>query len=414
MGVLDSFSGILPKSLKLAEAPSPEMEAPLTNEMRPPTGPGRIRIDARFVEPSTEETLRQEITDLGRNCARQDAWAKLGDLIRTADGERRTTPGGVPVADLLSEGARSDAVGAATRAVRNGDEATATRVLEDLQMVLEEIPEDHGVACVVAMAHVDIGWAWRGEGWRQEISPLHRAAFLHHFRQAAQIIDRFDPFELDAPMLAAVRCALLTAEARPSARVADDYEDLIDLAPGVAKHMRAMGNHLLPRWFGSLDRLDHEARRTMERTADIWGAGAYAWVYFDALSVDPDAYTLLDPTLFTQGLRDILQRQADQHSANLFAAFTGCTLNHDAAPEATRHALTEAFDWIVRDHLREIHPCIWYASKGAWSARLTGEQLSEKGRARALSILSARFAEHVPAGQKLCIGASGVTIQPDG
>jgi hypothetical protein len=187
--------------------------------------------------------------------------------------------------------------------------------------------------------------------------------------------------------LAAVRCALLSAETRPRSRASDDYEDLIDLAPGVAKYMRALGNHMLPRWFGSHERLEHEARRTMERTSDIWGSGAYTWTYLDALTVDGDAYSLLDADLFCQGLRDILTRQSDQHTVNVFAAYCGTALDLKGVNAEARAQIADCFDWIVTDHLREVHPRVWYAAKGVWATRLDDQSRLAKGRHRAYAAL---------------------------
>ena len=353
------------------------------------------KVDLPFRVTSEEEDEHHALFEAGLYLARQDAWATLGDRIRKADRARSLTSGGVPEAEILAEGARADVVTAATRAVTAGDELGAASIMNDMHMVLEETPQDHGVAYVVAMAHIDIGWAWRGEGWRKDIPPAHRAAFFRHFRSAASLIDQYDAFELDSPMLASVRCALLAAETQPRSRASDDYEDLIDLAPGVAKYMRALGNHMLPRWFGSYERLDHEARRTMERTADIWGTGGYAWTYFDALTVDDAAFALLDGELFCQGLRDILERRGDQHTLNSFAAYTGTALESDGVNLDARARIAECFDWIVAKHLREVHPRIWYAAKGVWATRIDDHDRIAKGRQRATAALD-RHAKGLP------------------
>lgn len=348
-----------------------------------------------FRVTSEEEDAHHALFEAGLFLARQDAWATLGDRIREDDAARSQTPGGVPEADILAEGARADAVTAATRAVAAGDEMSAASIMNDMQLVLEETPQDYGVAYVVAMAHIDIGWAWRGEGWRQDIPAAHRAAFFRHFQSADRLIDPYDAFELDSPMLASVRCALLAAETQPRTRASDDYEDLIDLAPGVAKYMRALGNHMLPRWFGSHERLSHEAHRTMERTADVWGTGGYTWTYLDALTVDDEAFALLDGDLFCQGIQDILARRNDQHTVNSFAAYTGTALESEGVNRDARTHIADCFDWIVSDYLHEIHPRIWYAAKGVWASRLEDQDRLVKGRQRASAALD-RHAKGLP------------------
>ena len=375
------------------------------NAAVPPADHGRLlNIEAMKSAPkhtlpvvpaSEEEGLRQALFEAGLYLARQDAWVTLGERIREADAARALTPGGVPEAEILAEGARADAITAAIRAVRAGDDLAAMSIMNDMHLVLEETEDDHGVAYVIAMAHIDIGWAWRGEGWQQDIPAAHRAAFFRHFKAASDLIDRFDALELDSPMLASVRCALLAAETRPRARVCDDYEDLIDLAPEMAKSMRALGNHMLPRWFGSYERLEHEARRTMARTSDIWRSGGYSWTYLDAMMVDPEAFALIDADLFCQGLRDILNHQNDQHTVNMLAAYTGTALDPNGVNRVARSRIADCFDWIVTDYLREVHPRVWYAAKGVWSARADHENRIAKGSQRAAQALE-RHARGLP------------------
>jgi len=378
MPVLDNLTTLIRKARNSADAPAPRGAVINIEALR-----SAPKTAMPVTTTSAEEELRHDLFETGLRLARQDAWSTLGDRIRSADATRATTPGGVPESEILAEGARADAITAATRAVTAGDELGAMSILNQMRLVLEDAQGDYGVAYVVAMAHIDIGWAWRGEGWRQDIPANHRAAFFRHFKTAGDLIDKYDPFELDAPLLA----ALLTSDTRPRVRVCDDYEDLIDLAPGIAKYMRALGNHMLPRWFGSYARLEHEAQRTMERTSDVWGAGGYAWTYLDALTVDDEAFALLDADLFCDGLRDILARQGDQHTANVFAAYTGTALEPRGVNLEARARISDCFDWIVTDHLREVHPRVWYAAKSVWAARLDEQDRVTKGRQRAEAAL---------------------------
>ncbi|MEC3861915.1 hypothetical protein VK792_11530 [Mesobacterium sp. TK19101] len=373
----------------------------------------------RLVIPMCDRTedvrAHNRYFEQGQFLSRQEAWAELGELIRSFDQRRVTTPGGTPVAAVLAAGARADAVEAAAAAVRRFDETGARDTLLALEDILEDNSEDHGVALVVALAHIDIGWAWRGESWGLELPTLNKGGFHSHFNAAARIIDRFDPFELDAPTLAAARCALLAAERRPDQRVADDYEDLIDLDPASPGHMRAMGVHLLPRWFGSYEQLELQARRTAARTIDLWGAGGYTWVYLDALAMDDGAFERLDPEFFIEGMCDILALQPEQHTVNLFAAFTGQTLSGWSEPGSNRARVAECFDWIARDFLREVHPVVWMqdVTPVLHPAPLpTTRDTQRKGRVRALSALAEHFAPQIRAGNRVIFDADGVSVVP--
>lgn len=412
--------------------------APLFAPLRHATAPGlpgfkamaRARLDdmadehippllPRLVIPMRDKTEHLQAYnkhfEQGQFLSRQENWAELGQLIRTFDKQRVMTPGGIPVADVLAAGARSDAVRAGVEAVARIDEVGARMPMNALQEVMEDNSEDHGVALVVARAHVDMAWAWSGYRRNGTITPVQKGAFHAHFRAAARIIDRFDAFELDAPTLAATRCALLAGERNPKGRVADDYEDLIDLAPENPKHMRRLGLHLLPEWFGSYETLDLQARRTTERTRDLWGMGAYCWVYLDALSVDDRAFDGMDADLFVQAMHDILVRRADQHTANLFAAFTGHMLSGFSEPNSPRERIAACFDWIVHDHLREVHPLVWMVNAGTLHppAQLAQDREKQKpGRVCALSTLAEHFAPEIRKGNRVVFGETGVTITP--
>ncbi|MGH1459421.1 MAG: hypothetical protein ACRBBT_11035 [Paracoccaceae bacterium] len=314
---------------------------------------------------SAEEIQRAAHEDQGRFLARQERWSELSAAITRADMTCARTSAGAPVAELLAFGARADVVGAVSEAL--ADDSTPSLLgLAALEEILSGAPDDYAIALIVAHAHIDIGWSFRGAGWREEIPALARAAFRAHFQRAERILSTFDINMANAPSLAAARCALLAAKPRPQDHVADTYEALIDLDPANPRPMRAMGNHLLPRWFGSYRQLDLEARRTAARTTPIWGAGAYSWVYLDALTVDPFCAAHVDVEYFIDGLRDILERSTDQHVVNALAAFCAVTMAPlaesqlpDAAARDARAEVHGALEWICTDHLRELHPLVW-------------------------------------------------------
>ena len=365
---------------------------------------------------STEDTTAyNRYFEQGQFLSRQENWGELGKLIRCFDQKRLTTPGGTPISEVLAAGARFDAVQSSIEAVGRFDEPGARAPLNALDDVFEEHCEDHGVAVVVALAHVEIAWAWRGDRWGGALPTTNKAAFHAHCRAAARIVDRFDAFELDAPSLASARCALLAADPRPDLRVADDFEDLIDLAPGCAHHMRRMGLHLLPAWFGSHRRLEMEARRTAARTEDHWGAGGYTWVYLDALAQDPEAFRLLDAELFVAGMHDILDRQPGQHTANLFAAFAGQSAGGQSDTGSARARVAACFDWLVTDHLREVHPLVWMHSNSVVQHAqpvACARAIQKRGRVRALSTLAEHFSPQIRAGNRVLFQPDGITIAP--
>jgi len=222
--------------------------------------------------------------------------------------------------------------------------------------------------------------------------------------------------------LAVADCALLRLEPGGTEHalrdVADRYQRLIDLEPGSPRHMRALGAAILAAQPGGYQPLEMEARRTAARTGATWGAGAYAWVYLDALALDSRALALLDPALFIDGLRDILRRRPDQHTANLMAAFCAVTMRSGPAQAdataRTRDALQDCLTWILRDHLHELHPLIWTQTlhrPGAGPLPPRRALISE-GRRTALRAIAAQYADDIAGGQSITFSPAGMYMLP--
>lgn len=371
-----------------------------------------------------EEQLRSYYFNQGQFMARQERWEDLVKLVASEDSTRRASGGGMPVAELLCQGARSDIVALAEHILLDGtpDEvAPLSKAISALEEILGEHSGNHIIATVVAMAHLDIAWAWRGTDTARQTPAQNLEAFDLHCARARQILDPFCGIELDSPLVTSARCALLVGTPKASERVADDYEDLIDLAPEQQRHIRALGHHMLPQWFGSYDALQLEARRTAARTQDIWGAGAYTWAFFDALLVDPNAARVLDVPFFLEGLRDILERSQDQHNANLFASYCAVSIakvasrcQDDFEATAALDQIQKATQWIMADHLHELHPLIWgHAMEGFDNhARIASvDALFKQGREKANQVFMRFFGDQMKQGNALIFTPQGLYVQ---
>lgn len=381
-------------------------------------------LSKRILLPSLpvtdEEIARAMHQDRGQKLARQEMWAELAQLIEYTDAARLRTPGGENATTLLAVGARADVVAAAEDALHDGAEPDQFGIdaLEEMQA---DHPDNYPCALIVALAHIDIGWAWRATATDRN-RPAHELRFLEHFKRAEDMLAPFDGVDLDAPSLAAAQCALLAARRHPRTRVADDYERLIDLDPDSPRHMRALGEALLPARYGSYEILDLEARRTASRTNEIWGTGAYAWVYLDALAVDPGAISRVDADFFVDGLRDIVARRRDQHIINQLSAFCGIVMAPNtgkprlsAPQEATRRRIHNCLDWLLENHLQELHPLIWsqtLLSPGLSPSLPSRRALINKGRQTALRIIAQCFAEDIADGSSIAFSSSGMYRLP--
>ena len=302
----------------------------------------------------------------GLGFARQEDWAGLSQAIASAEETRAKTTGGMPVAELLAFGARTDVVGLVEHALITGKPDRDAPIMEGIE-ALEDVLSDHSddaiIASIIAQAHMDIGWAWRGTG-ADILVPVHnREAFDAHFERAADILAGFDQNNIKIPLFAATRCALNAGLSAPVEKIVADYETWLKLDPHNARVLRAMGNHLLPRWHGTYDRLEIEARRAASKTAYIWGAGGYTWTMFDAISSDAKACARLDLRLFCDGLIDIVRHCPDQYTVNLLAAYCASTIGAmptgQGEADYVRAQIAAAAKWLIIDHMTELQPMVW-------------------------------------------------------
>ncbi|APX13791.1 hypothetical protein BWR18_09080 [Tateyamaria omphalii] len=290
--------------------------------------------------------------------------------------------------------------------------------IEALEQVLAEHPEDPVVATIVAHAHMDLAWAWRGTGWDVEVPVRNREAFAAHFDRAGDILMPFDAKDADCPLLAAAHCTLITGRGGSPREVVSRYETWMELDPKNARAFRAMGTQLLPRWHGSYDRLELEARRAAGRSYDLWGTGAYTWVMFDAIAQDSKACARLDLDFFLDGLTDILKRTHDQHTVNLLAAYCANTMGatptgHDET-DYIRIQIAAAADEIVREYLTELHPMLWaHAARGFDNGLRVrcADKFAASGQADALRYLSQLFRRELATGKSIVFTQNGPELQ---
>lgn len=390
-----------------------------------PQAPSRQPQDLLSI-PSPDPTAEEQARDLHQNAGlrlvRQEDWDTLAQQLAAKDANRAKTDGGMPIAELMAFGARADVVAAAEHALVTGRPAHDAPLLdgiEALESVLAEQPRNPMIASVVAHAHIDIGWAWRGVGWDIEVPLPNREAFEAHFERAGDILGPFVSKGTTSALMASAKCAYNAGAGVDMSEVVVDYENWITLDPRNPKAMRAFGAHLLPRWHGSYDRLDIEARRIAGLTHDVWGAGAYTWTMMDAISTDTEACARVDLEYFLDGLRDILRCTHDQHVVNLLAAYCANTMGatptgHDEA-DYIRAQIAAAASWIVRDHLRELHPMLWaHATRGFDSSMRVRcrDSFASAGYADALRVLSDLFRREIAAGHRIVFTKGGYEAHP--
>jgi hypothetical protein len=368
-------------------------------------------------DPTAEDELRDQHHNAAQKLVRQEKWAEVSQAIHQADQSHAMTPGAMPIAELMAYGARADVVLAVEHALLHGqpeNDAPLLNGIEALEVVLLEFPKDPIIAAIVAQAHMDLGWAWRGTGWDTEIADRNRAAFEAHFERAAEILTPHQENQTRSALLAATLCSLLSGTGASTRQVADRYQALIDLNPENPRPMRAMGTHLLPRWRGSYADLELEARRTASRTQAKLGAAGYTWVMLDAIACDETACANLDVPFFVEGLHDILNNRPNAYTANLLAAYCANAIGHsfsgDDTVDQVRTQIAECTEWIVREHLTELHPMIWaHAARGFDNnARVHSPlRFAASGREDAMRVIKDLFKREISAGQNIVFTDEG-------
>lgn len=373
--------------------------------------------------PDTQSRL--VLQNRGQFLARQERWSELSALISAADQQRKYTPGGIPEADLLAFGARADVVNAVEHALAEasskGELASDNRILIDGIMALEALRHEHRLdrylTALVALAHIDIAWIWRGAATENANRETYLRRASAHFDRAAKLMAPLQDETSDSVFLSAAHCALFAGQSEDPLRVADAYAKLIDQDPSNPRHMRALGAQMLPRANGSYAALELEARRTAVRTQAEWGAGGYTWVYFDAMAQDEQACGRVDSQFFLDGLQDILCVNPSQEMINLLTAYCAVTMRNgsgvDGEVEMTRRRICDAARWLIRSHLRELHPLVWaHAAEGFDNnARVTSiRRFTARGQAEALEYIASIFRDEIDSGHKIAFTPEGFDL----
>ncbi len=370
-----------------------------------------LAIDFPLRSPAPETQARDTYRQQASRLARQERWDDLTEMLRAADLGHERTPAGMPVARLLCEGAFVDTMSCARRATASGDVEAAHQVLRDWARALGPTVEAPWRALLLASVQLEVAALFRGAPGTADPNAARCAAALEHLEAALMTLRPHDPRRLGSAALAAARCRVIELLPCPEARLAAEYEALIAAEPDCPAHLRAYGVDLSPARFGSWPALDRAARRMAMLTAAHWGSGAYAWMWWDVLAQQPAGFAHVEAEYFVAALHDILEARPGQHMANKLAAYCGLALSGDAPPASARARITGCFDWIVQDHLREVHPEIWTAARPLPGCADPAAAL-RLGTSRARSALAEHFADEVARGRSVIFTETGIHLQP--
>ena len=107
------------------------------------------RLQIPVLVKTPDQIEGDKAREYGLYMARQDRWEEQADQIKAHDKARLTTPSGVPLAELMAYGARSDVVRAAEHSLLHGKPAEDSDFfsgIEALESVLFDAPDCYATA----------------------------------------------------------------------------------------------------------------------------------------------------------------------------------------------------------------------------------------------------------------------------
>ena len=138
----------------------------------------------------------------------------------------------------------------------NASEVDLTE-LDRFTQALKSRPKDHILAAITARMHIEMAWALRGDGFALSVSKAAWQGYTHHINRAKGTLAPFDPITLDSPFLALFH-TLLTQNLEESAKpMRESFDTFMTLDPHNWGVMRTHALHLLPRWGGDYDIIEH-------------------------------------------------------------------------------------------------------------------------------------------------------------
>lgn len=298
-----------------ADAGKTPRQAPAARFSGTPAEGAAWSLDLKLLPAAPEALGWDRIIAQYARMAEEARWPQILADLRRADQEREVAPGGKRLSELISLGARRPLA----VALRKGDGFIVDSQMKQFATLQVLNPRDYVAAHLLAQAHLDIGWAQRGDGASGELSKEDWQSFLKRTAEAEKVLEPFDPVEELSSLLAGTRYLLVRGLEEGDELCTDWYEDWSDIDPTNWTVHATHAPHLLPEWFGNPRLFDTAAREAMARTEGDMGAAAYAIFYRSVAETVGDAPTLMDPGLMVRGLLDFQKLSGCQYRANIVA-----------------------------------------------------------------------------------------------
>jgi hypothetical protein len=189
--------------------------------------------------------------------------------------------------------------------------------------------------------------SWRGSGWAKDVTPEGWEKFAMFTDLATDVMKNSDPGRGKCPFWHRINLSnALTQDVSSRERkhryIAAFEHDVGDPDP----HLN-MAYQLLPRWHGSYEAFEAQARRAADLTSHERGMELYARCYSMIDGMENLVDTLVDPNDMMQGMREWAERWPTQGNVNRLARFA-----YDMEDLKT-------LKWVFDTQLREIHMTYW-------------------------------------------------------
>jgi hypothetical protein len=266
------------------------------------------RIDFKVVTATPMQDTQDEAIEKTRALVDASAWVELAVLMQQWDQHRTTCAGGESLAELALNTVLDRVSSGYIKASYCQYVKTAI-IDDDITKKLEDLAAIHSdkYAFVVLAAHARMtqGWAARGPEYTHNVSESGWATMEQRFEKATWLLSRADPVALNSPLLACAHFELLSFIPDADKKLDDAYHTWSSLDPRNQTPHRQYGYKLLPRWYGSSQRLHIVAQKASLRTQKETGAAAYASMYLEPLRSGDFVLLDMDTQLFHQGILDL-------------------------------------------------------------------------------------------------------------
>lgn len=175
----------------------------------------------------------------------------------------------------------------------------------------------------------------RGRAWASDTSESQWNGMRHYSALAEEVLRSVEPGD-EFVWWSSRFSAMLVDGTSPQTRKSV-AQKLISLDPENIHTYQRMAHHALPRWHGTdAHSIDRVARRAMEGTRALFGAGGYGltyWFLTDTGGFDVTD-TVMDVDLAAQGFRELYERRPSVPALNIFARTMSWGCNESAVLEA--------------------------------------------------------------------------------